>query len=300
MDEIENRRGFNAGLRILKALLHGNEPNQHSKIYHDENLMGIRKMFLPKYSTPKDVGKITYSPSISDFPHTNVIAAWYDPSNVKLHEKFIKERRFRKVAETDLELGPKLNTEQMLAVVLACTGQICLIQGPPGTGKTFTLMSILRCLVTMRNRYNRGRFHEDVESIMKDLQKEYIEVEGPENGNLWNDKYYCIKIAKKDNILVIAIANVAVEAVMTNVIEHWPGANILKIGGASSDLKLHEYCIEARCHKIPDWFDLDEEKQKEHKDRFIEDADIIFSTCASCLKADVKICTFSLVIVEAR
>ena len=171
MDEIENRRGFNAGLRILKALLHGNEPNQHSKIYHDENLMGIRKMFLPKYSTPKDVGKITHSPSISDFPHKNVMAAWFDPSNVKVYEKFIKERRFRKVAETDLELGPKLNTEQMLAVVLACTGQICLIQGPPGTGKTFTLMSILRCLVTMRNRYNRGRFHEDVESIMNDLRK---------------------------------------------------------------------------------------------------------------------------------
>ena len=37
MDAIENRRGFNAGLRVLKALLHGNEPNQHSKIYHDEN-----------------------------------------------------------------------------------------------------------------------------------------------------------------------------------------------------------------------------------------------------------------------
>ena len=66
---------------------------------------------------------------------------------------------------------------------------------------------------------------------------------------MWNDKYYCIKIAKRDNILVIATANVAVEAVMTNVIEHWPGAKILKIGGTSSDLKLHEYCIEARCLK---------------------------------------------------
>ena len=48
MDEIENRRGFHTGLRVIKALLHGNEPNNHSKIYHDENLVGIRPMHLPK------------------------------------------------------------------------------------------------------------------------------------------------------------------------------------------------------------------------------------------------------------
>ena len=35
----------------------------------------------------------------------------------------------------------------------------------------------------MRKRYDKGEFHEDVESILKDVQKEYIEVDGPEKGD---------------------------------------------------------------------------------------------------------------------
>ena len=49
-------------------------------------------MYLPKYSTPQDVGKVTYNPSGSDFPHMNVNAAWRDPGNIKLHDKLITER----------------------------------------------------------------------------------------------------------------------------------------------------------------------------------------------------------------
>ena len=47
MDEIENRRGFNTGLRILKALLHGSEPNNHSKYIPRRKPSGNQKHVPP-------------------------------------------------------------------------------------------------------------------------------------------------------------------------------------------------------------------------------------------------------------
>ena len=72
----------------------------------------------------------------------------------------------------------------------------------------------------LRDAYNKGRFHEDVESIMKDQQKDYTKVEGPEDGDLWEGEYFRKEISKKDNILVVATANVAVEVVIVCVIQH--------------------------------------------------------------------------------
>ena len=94
MDEIENRRGVHTGLRVLKALPYGSEPNHHSKIYHDENLVGIRSMHLPRYSKPHDEGKITYIPSTSDYPDKKILSAWFDSKNDKIHRMFIRGRRF--------------------------------------------------------------------------------------------------------------------------------------------------------------------------------------------------------------
>ena len=145
----------------------------------------------------------------------------------------------------------------MKAVTYSCMGQIMLVQGPPGTGKTFTLVSVLRCLVTLRERYNKGQFHEDVESILKDFQKEYVEVKGPDEGDPWNNKHYRKIISTKEKILVVATANVAVEAVMFCVIENWPGAKLLKICCASRDSRLvttrapdsgpQTFCSQSRC-----------------------------------------------------
>ena len=134
----------------------------------------------------------------------------------------------------------------------------------------------------MRKRYDKGEFHEDVESILKDVQKEYIEVDGPEKGGPWDKKYYRKKISEKEKILVVASANVAVDAVIFCCIENWPGAKVLKIGCASRDSRLDGYCLETLCKAIPNWADLEEETKKAHIDAFIMDADIIFSTCASC------------------
>ena len=97
---------------------------------------------------------------------------------------------------------------------------------------------------------------------------------------------------------MVATANVAVDAVILCVIENWPGAKVLKIGCASRDSRLDGYCLETLCKAIPNWADLEEETQKAYIDAFIKDADIVFSTCASCLKMDVKAYKFSQVIIE--
>ena len=119
---------------------------------------------------------------------------------------------------------------------------------------------------------------------MKDLQKDYTKVDGLDDGDLWEGEYFRKEISKKDKILVVATANVAVEAVIVCVIQHWPGAQVLKIGGASRDPKLHEYCLETKCHKITNWFELDDETQKKHIDIFITKTRISFSQRARPVK----------------
>ena len=57
------------------------------------------------------------------------------------------------------------------------------------------------------------------DTILRELQKGHVEDEGYTEGELWEGKYYRKKIADNDKILVVASANVAVEAVMLNAIE---------------------------------------------------------------------------------
>ena len=159
-------------------------------------------------------------------------------------------------------------------------------------------MMILMSLVTMRCLYNERRNHDSVDSILKELQKAHVLDEGRNDGEIWNGKNYRKEISVQDKILVVAIANVAVDAVMLNVVKHWPKAKILKIGATCHDPRLQGYCLEAICQQIQGWDTFDEEQKKEHKSKIIKNADIIFSTCASCQKTEIKECMFSHVFVD--
>ena len=97
MDAIENRIGYSVGLKTLKAILHGNEPNEHSKLYHLEKFHYLRQMYCPKFSPPKNEGEHHFSPSACDYPYKNVDAGWHHPESKAWHEMIDREESLMEI-----------------------------------------------------------------------------------------------------------------------------------------------------------------------------------------------------------